>query len=306
MIGKAKSCLGGFSLFDYVIDEKKGYELMRNHLCGTNAKAVYEEMKIIQSFNLKAKNKLISLVLSPHIQDGKNLSDENLRKITQFFLADLKINPIEQQFIAFIHTEKEHKHIHILMNRVQLNGSLIPDHFIGKKAQWSAHRIAKKFSLVSAKQMRIDKIKKLEEDKDFLKATKRKILIFHNKILETNPTSLKEYIEKMREKNIGFIPSINKKGQLQGYRIRDFKTQREFKASDIHKTMGLKSLLEFGLPAEEMVLLHSNLMKSQIIAHENAQKRLEKQRTQKEKEIEKVKIIQVEKEEPKKRIRFKR
>ena len=34
MIGKAKSCVGGFSLFNYVIDDEKGIELLRNNLCG--------------------------------------------------------------------------------------------------------------------------------------------------------------------------------------------------------------------------------------------------------------------------------
>ena len=33
MIGKAKSCVGGFSLFNYVIDDEKGIELLRNNLC---------------------------------------------------------------------------------------------------------------------------------------------------------------------------------------------------------------------------------------------------------------------------------
>lgn len=276
MIGKAKACFGGFSLFDYVIQNEKGYELMRNNLCGENAKDVYEEMKIVQSLNQKATNKLISLVLSPHVKDGEKLSKKDLRKNTEDFLKELDIQPNLQQFIAFVHTEKDHKHIHILMNRVQLDSTLIPDHFIGKKAQWAAHRTAKKFGLTSAKQMRIDKIKRLEEGDISLKATKKKILFFHSKVLETNPTSLKEYIDKMRKKNIGFIPSINKKGQLQGYRIKDFKTQREFKASDIHKSMGLKSLLEYGLPVDEMVTLHSNLITSQEIAHNQRMKNQER------------------------------
>ena len=38
MISKAKSCPGGTALFNYVINDLKGYELLRNGLSGITTK----------------------------------------------------------------------------------------------------------------------------------------------------------------------------------------------------------------------------------------------------------------------------
>ena len=60
----AKSCIGGFSLFNYVIDDQKGIEILRNNLCGETPIELFQEMKILQNLNKNATNKLISMVLS--------------------------------------------------------------------------------------------------------------------------------------------------------------------------------------------------------------------------------------------------
>lgn len=134
MIGMAKSCIGGFSLFNYVIDDQKGIEILRNNLCGETPIELFQEMKILQNLNQNATNKLISMVLSPHVADGEKLSKKQLQNLTKEFLKELEIDTNQSQFIAFMHTEKRHRHIHILLNRVDEKGKLLKDHHIGKKA----------------------------------------------------------------------------------------------------------------------------------------------------------------------------
>ncbi len=247
MIGKAKSCVGGFSIFNYVVDDEKGIELLRNNLCGETPVELFQEMKILQNLNQKANNKLISLVLSPHISDGENLSKKQLENITKEFLKDLEINLENSQFIAFLHTEKRHRHIHILLNRVDENGKLFQDHHIGKKAQWSAHRVAEKNGLISAKQIRIDKIKASEDLKSDYKNLRKELYQKHLKVMESKPMTMEKYLAEMLKKNIKFIPTINKQGELQGFRVRNMENQTEMKASEIHRNMGLKILLGSGL-----------------------------------------------------------
>ena len=247
MIGKAKSCIGGFSLFNYVFDDEKGMELLRNNLCGETPVELFQEMKILQNLNQKATNKLISLVLSPHVNDGKNLSKKDLENITSEFLKELEIDVEKSQFIAFLHTEKLHRHIHILLNRVDENGKLFQDHHIGKKAQWSAHRIAEKNGLISAKQIRIDKIKASEDIKSDSKNLRKEIYQKHLKVMDSKPMTMEKYLAEMLKKNIKFIPTINKQGEMQGFRVRDMENQTEMKASEIHRNMRLKNLLDSGL-----------------------------------------------------------
>ena len=247
MIGKAKSCVGGFSLFNYVIDDEKGIELLRNNLCGETPIELFQEIKFLQNLNQKATNKLISLVLFPHVNDGENLSKRQLENITKEFLKELEIDADNSQFIAFLHTEKRHRHIHILLNRVDENGILLKDNYIGKKAQWAAHRVAEKNRLISAKQIRIDKIKASDDIKSNSKNLRKEIYQKHLKVMESKPLTMEKYLAEMLKKNIKFIPTINKQGELQGFRVRNMENQTEMKASEVHRNMGLKILLDSGL-----------------------------------------------------------
>ena len=247
MIGKIKSCIGGFSLFNYVIDDEKGMELLRNNLCGETSIELMREMQIIQNLNQKATNKLISMVLSPHVDDGEKLSKKQLQNLTKEFLKELEIDVENSQFIAFLHTEKRHRHIHILLNRVDENGKLFQDHHIGKKAQWAAHRVAEKNGLISAKQIRIDKIKAAEDIKSDFKNIRREIYQKHLRVMESKPMTMEKYLAEMLKKNIKLIPTSNKQGELQGFRVRNMENQTEMKASEVHRNMEFKNLLDSGL-----------------------------------------------------------
>ena len=260
MIGKAKSCVGGFSLFNYVIADEKGIELLRNNLCGETPIELFHEMKILQDLNQKASNKLISMVLSPHIEDGEKLSLKELQNITKEFLNELEIDPDNSQFIAFLHTEKRHRHIHILFNRVNEKGKLLKDHHIGKKAQWAAHRVAEKNKLISAKQIRIDKIKEAEQNQFGFNNLRKEIYQKHLNVMAAKPKTMEKYLSEMMRQGVKFIPTINKQSNLQGYRIRDMETQSEMKASEVHRNMGLKNLLDSGLFFQDKNFQLSNSM----------------------------------------------
>lgn len=244
MIGKAKSCIGGTALANYVMKDAKGYELLRNNLSGMTPTQILQEMKIIQNLNQKAQYKTLSLVLSPEKTEGQKLTNKELQEMTLDFLKELKIDTKNQQYLAFVHTEKEHKHIHIICNRVKDDGTLVPDNFIGKKAKWAAHRIAKERGLISAKERMIENLKNIELGKDNNRAIKNRILEKHNLVMKTNPKSMEEYKRKMYDFGVKVIPTINRQGLIQGYRFLDLESGNNFKASEIHKKLGLNILSE--------------------------------------------------------------
>ena len=244
MIGKVKSCIGGTALANYVMKDAKGYELLRNNLSGETPTEILHEIKIIQDLNQKAQYKTLSLVLSPEKTEGQKLTNKELQEMTLDFLKELKIDTKNQQYLAFVHTEKEHKHIHIICNRVKDDGTLVSDNFIGKKAQWAAHRIAKERGLISAKERMIENLKNIEQGKDNKGAIKNKILEKHNLVMKINPKSMEEYKHKMYDFGIKVIPTINRQGLIQGHRFLDLESGSDFKASEIHRKLGLNVLLE--------------------------------------------------------------
>lgn len=266
MIGKVKACKGSGILSTYVMKDGKGYELDRNGLSGTTPEEITQEMKIIQDQNTRAENKTFSMVLSPTIKDGENLSNKELREITREFMAKLGIDPKEQQYIAYIHTEKKHKHIHVIANRVQDNGKLLPDHFIGKKAQTAAHEIAVDRGLTSAKEVKNKNELKLDQ------VLLNEMYSKHQKVMQRHPQSMELYREAMKREGIEVIPTINKQGKLQGHRYKDLATGKCFKASQVHRNLSLQNLLKQGLPLEKSVELPKHLLSLQFKAIKMAYK----------------------------------
>jgi len=239
MISKAKSCPGGTALFNYVVNEKKGYELLRNDLSGTTPKEIYSDMLVIQQQNLRCSNNTISIVLSPTVFDGKRMSDNQLRELTKDFLTTLNLDPKVNQYIAFVHTEKEHKHIHILMNRVRTDGTLIKDNFISKKAQAAAHEVAVKYNLTSAKDLKERKELKTKLTNIDIKKT---IKNAHFDVLKTKPNDLKIYQERMLKIGVQVLPTINKQGNIQGYRFLHEPSGINLKASEVDRNLKLNEL----------------------------------------------------------------
>ncbi len=266
MIGLAQSCKGGTALANYVMQDEKGYELCRNNLCGEAPTELLQEMQIIQDLNQKATNKTFSMVISPEKEDGKSLTDKDLESITKDFMNKLGVDPEEQQFIAFVHTEKEHKHIHIIANRVKADGTLIKDSHIGKRAQWVGHEVAKERGLVSAKERMIEKIRTIELEKDTDRLIKNQIFKKHQYVMKQNPQSMEGYMKMMKKLNVEIQPTINKQGKIQGHRMLDLATGKNFKASEINRKLGLNNLMKQGLPFKGKVELTNALAKIQPIA----------------------------------------
>lgn len=241
MIAKAKSCIGGTALFNYVIDTKKGYELVRNNLSGESPKELFQTMQILQNQNNRCKNNTISAVISPTIADSQKMSDRDLRVLAVEFLLGLQIDPVKAQFIAFVHTEKEHKHIHIIANRIDENGKALKDNYIGFEAQRIAHEIALKYGWTSIRQENENK-KQITSNTNLI--AKNAIKTAHREVLRQRPKDLQEYIRLMQDKQIEVKPTINKQGKIQGYRFIHLPTGTNLKASEVDRNMKLNDLFK--------------------------------------------------------------
>jgi hypothetical protein len=87
-------------------------------------------------------------------------------------------------------------------------------------------------------------LKNIEQGKDNKRAIKNKILEKHNLVMKINPKSMEEYKHKMYDFGIKVIPTINRQGLIQGHRFLDLESGNNFKASEIHRKLGLNVLLE--------------------------------------------------------------
>ena len=257
MISKAKSCTGTTALFNYVVNEKKGYELFRNGLSGISPKEMHTEMSILQHQNSRCINDTISIVLSPTIYDSATILKKGLEALTRDLLKEMSLDPKANQFIAFVHTERAHKHVHILMNRVRPDGGMIKDSFISKKAQAAAHKIAIQHGLTSARDLRTEKERK---QKNAHKEIKTIIKKAHYQVLMTKSKNLAAYQAAMARHGIQVLPTINKQGNIQGFRFIHDATGLNLKASEVDRSLKLNELFTRDAGDSKQVMEHGQLL----------------------------------------------
>lgn len=263
MISKAKACPGGGCLINYVILDNKGYELKRNLVSGQTAKEIADDFRIFQNQNRRATNKTFSFVISPDPDDAEKLTDEVLISLSDDFLKALQIDFLHQQFIVYVHTEKKHKHLHIIANRVRPDGSLVSDSNIGFRAQTIGHNLAKKYGLISARDIRDENRKKRGQMLRNVTGIKKEIMEKHLFVMAHSPPDFEAYMNDMKKEGIQVNLSKNNNGQIQGFRYEDIQSGSTYKGSEIHRKLSLGKLLELGMPFKTAVVLKGTILKSQ-------------------------------------------
>jgi len=227
MIGKGHSIARTGASIGYGWNQEKDAEVvLKEYLAGDTPEEITEEFKIIQSQNERCINNTLSFILSPTIEDGRELSVKDLEELSKKFLKEMNLQ--NNQSIGFVHRDKEHTHVHIYTNRIGFDGKAYNDSFIGKRSQLAADNVAKELGLTRVREVQQEKIQELNPQRLIIKQ-------IHDRVLESRPKSLDEYISKMNTNQVNVVPSINKSNQLQGFRF-EYKGIN-LKGSDVHRSM---------------------------------------------------------------------
>lgn len=233
MISKAKSIKGSVASVSYIQNDKgEAYELARQGIASSKPNDIMKEFRMMQESNKRCENNMISMVISPSSE--KKFSNPELKSILEEHLKHLKLD--KNQYLATVHMSTGKPHIHVLVNRIDYEGRAVSDQFISKKSQDMSELIAKKQGLLTAKDW-----KKINEQ-TFL-PVKDEIKNAHN-FASSNSQSYDEYKELMQNRGVKVIDSINKNGELQGFKLAHKSSDLTFKSSEVGKHVGVKNLLE--------------------------------------------------------------
>ncbi|MBK5194114.1 MAG: relaxase/mobilization nuclease domain-containing protein [Flavobacteriaceae bacterium] len=212
--------------------EKEAEVVLKEHLAGDTPAEITEEFKIIQSQNQRCHNNTLSFIISPTIEDGKKQTPKDLGEIARKFLK--KMNLQNHQAIGFVHRDKAHTHIHIYANRIGYDGKAYNDSFIGKRSQIAADNVAKELGLKRVREVQ-------QEKAQGLKGLRQEIKNINDRVLQSRPKSLDDYMKKMKAHKVKVIPTINKSNQLQGFRV-EYKGVN-LKASEVDRSMSGNKLI---------------------------------------------------------------
>ncbi|MBP0902651.1 relaxase/mobilization nuclease domain-containing protein [Mariniflexile gromovii] len=233
MIGKGKSISHTMASMSYGWNQEKDAEIvLKEFLHGDTPKEITQEFKMLQDQNYHCTKNTLSFVISPTIEDGKRLGKEELHAIAKRFIHEMKLG--ERQAIAFVHQDKEHKHIHLYVNRIDFRGIAYNDSFIGKRSQQAAEKVGEHMGLTTVKQIQFEKEFNLKEIRTEIKRR-------HDLTMKQfKPKSFDAYIKDMQINGVKVIPTINNQNKLQGFRF-EF-DGHNLKGSEVHRNMSLGNI----------------------------------------------------------------
>lgn len=233
MIGKGKSISHTKASMAYGWNQEKDAEIvLKEFLHGDSPAEITNEFKMLQDQNYHCTKNTLSFVISPTIEDGKKLNKDELQAITKRFIHEMKLG--ERQAIAFVHQDKDHKHIHLYVNRIDFKGVAYNDSFIGKRSQLAAEKVAEHLGLTTVKQVQFEKEFNLREIRTEIKRR-------HDLTMKQfKPRSFDDYLKSMQANGVKVIPTINNQKKLQGFRF-EF-DGHNLKGSEVHRNMSLGNI----------------------------------------------------------------
>lgn len=233
MIGKGKSISYTRTSMSYGWNQEKDAQIvLKEFLHGDSPAEITKEFKMVQDLNYHCTKNTLSFVISPTIEDGKRLEAKELNEITARFIKEMNLE--QRQAIAFVHQDKEHKHIHLYVNRIDFRGVAYKDSFIGKRSQLAAEKVAERMHLTTVKQVQFEKAFNLIEIRTEIKRR-------HDLTLKQfQPKSFDDYIKAMETNGIKVIPTINNQNKLQGFRF-EFDGYK-LKGSEVHRNMSVGNI----------------------------------------------------------------
>lgn len=173
MIGKINPAGASFkSAIEYNIRARDTQERKDNAmiLCsniGTlNPKELIEDFQEQSKLNPKVKKPVFHTFLSFHKDDTQRLDKDVLIKIILDYVQEMRLT--NTQFVAFLHTDTQHPHIHLLANRIMKNGTRFNDSMEGYRGKQACQKITAKYQLTPADHL----TSKYGYDETIIKGTK--------------------------------------------------------------------------------------------------------------------------------------
>ena len=191
-----------------------------NCLLSSTAEGQFQEMKTVVDRNINVKKWALTGYISQPDEIGRNLTDQEFTEIATKALEKIGVTE-NNQFRLDIHNSTKQKHLHFIVNRIDISGKCtVKSHDIGRRFGEAVRAVCKEKGLLTDVEIGIQK----------------KALMLKN-LKETLKTAknFDELILKMKAKGFEVQLSTNAKVGVSGMRIvmekdKNPNTERIYKA----------------------------------------------------------------------------
>ena len=243
MIGKCKAIAHGSTALDYIFREGKiGSQLAFHNLCSRELKTIYEEMKVVNDYNSRCRNKFLRIEIGIAPQDEKKLPVSELMRIAHLFAKRMGLD--NHQWVAVTHKDTDNRHIHIIANRISLYGEVYDTTFVSNRAARVAEEISREKHLTIAKEVKAKRAHQKAKANPTREQMKQQVQQICYALLDkykgTGITGHSMFLYELNKNGIIIERMKNKQDKVYGLRFSY--AGQSFKASEIGREFGYHSL----------------------------------------------------------------
>lgn len=244
MIGKGKAIAHGGNAINYALREDKLDTVVGRNMIESNIPAdILREFEMVNQHNYRCKNKYMRYEIGVSPQDIDKLKLGDMRKIAWTFANRMGLQ--NHQWIACTHKDTGKPHIHLIANRIGVDGNVFDTTFMSNRSARIAEEISREMGLTIANDVRKEKEKqqrKQHQDtySDPQRQRAKEILqrIAYSELRSNN--TLEGFLYGLERKGVGIELAKNKQCKIYG--IRFSYDGQTFKASEIGREFGYRSI----------------------------------------------------------------
>lgn len=256
MIGKIVKGRGFRGVLEYALQKEKG-KLIWTNMASREPRGLAKEFGVIRQLKPRFKNAVFHAALS--VPKNEKISNSKWVNIGHQYLKSMGF--VSSQMVLVRHSDTDHDHIHIIANRIGLDGKVVSDSKDFEKQEKALRAIEKQFGLVPLEAPRKTAVKaptqgeRAQAERTGELSHRMLIQGFCASAMEL-ASSLEEYVKLLKQWGVKttLFTKDNKatlKGltyEFEGFKIASGKLGREFMAEGLAER-GLVYALQAPAPA---------------------------------------------------------
>ncbi len=243
MIAKCKAIAHGGNALEYVFREGKlGRILALHNLCSETPKEVNEEMKLINDYNSRCKNKFLRIEIGIAPKDEPQMTFKTLNRLALLFAKQMGLD--DHQWVAVTHKDTDNLHIHIIANRISLGGQVYDTTFVSNRAARVAEELSHKYGLTIANEVHSARPHRKVQADPARERTKQQIRSICYALLDKHRgkglSGHSMFLYELYRSGVTIERMKNKQGKVYGLKFTY--GGHSFKASEIGREFGYRTL----------------------------------------------------------------
>ena len=243
MIAKCKAIAHGGNALEYIFREGKlGRLLTLHNLCSETPKEIHEEMKLINDYNSRYKNKFLRIEIGIAPQDELRMTFKTLNRLALLFAKQMGLD--DHQWVAVTHKDTDNLHIHIIANRISLSGKVYDTTFVSNRAARVAEELSHKYGLTIANEVHSARPHRKAQANPARERTKQQVRNICYALLDKHRgkglSGHSMFLYELNRSGVTIDRMKNKQGKVYGLKFTY--GDHSFKASEIGREFGFRTL----------------------------------------------------------------